>query len=384
LVAIRLVDRVQAVLGVELPVRLVFEAPTLADLAQQVEHQQQARLRGGDPDTRLLAAYELKICELIAGTLGGVLLGPDDNFVDLCGDMETMNRLCTSIAAAFATSLTVDAMADTPTPRSLAIRLSDHRSDPSLDIMIPLRPGNQEETLFCVHPMGGRSWAYYPLARSIPERFRVYGIQARGLLDGERLPRTLADMAADYVRGIVAVQSHGPYRLLGWSFGGSVAHEIAAQLQQAGERVELLVLMDSKPTPDRTFSREELLGVMAAELDVEVDSVSEGGLTMGYISEQLHRTGHPLAAFIEQNGRRLVDIYENSFNLLREHRYSVVDGDLLFFEAVGERSAEESIAHQWQDYITGVERIVPVDCRHGHMGRPEMLSVIGRTISELL
>jgi thioesterase domain-containing protein len=76
----------------------------------------------------------------------------------------------------------------------------------------------------------------------------LYGLQARGLGDAAAaLPGTVAEMAADYIGQIRAVQPSGPYHLLGWSLGGVVAHEMAVQLQAAGERVAALVLLDAYP-----------------------------------------------------------------------------------------------------------------------------------------
>ena len=54
-------------------------------------------------------------------------------------------------------------------------------------------------------------------------------------------------MAADYLDLIRKIQPSGPYNLLGWSFGGLVAHAIATKLQAAGEEVALLALLDSYP-----------------------------------------------------------------------------------------------------------------------------------------
>jgi thioesterase domain-containing protein len=57
------------------------------------------------------------------------------------------------------------------------------------------------------------------------------------------------------------VQPHGPYRLAGWSFGGFLAYEMAQQLRNAGEEVELVALIDSIiPLPnDSGLSDVELL-----------------------------------------------------------------------------------------------------------------------------
>ncbi len=54
-------------------------------------------------------------------------------------------------------------------------------------------------------------------------------------------------MAEDYLSIIRKIQPAGPYNLLGWSFGGLVAHAIATHLQSMGEEVALLALLDSYP-----------------------------------------------------------------------------------------------------------------------------------------
>src|SRR5215204_4219302 len=50
-----------------------------------------------------------------------------------------------------------------------------------------------------------------------------------------------------YLSIIRKIQPAGPYNLLGWSFGGLVAHAIATHLQSMGEEVALLAMLDSYP-----------------------------------------------------------------------------------------------------------------------------------------
>jgi len=52
-------------------------------------------------------------------------------------------------------------------------------------------------------------------------------------------------MAALYVKEIRKTQPHGPYFLGGYCMGGTVAFEVAQQLQSQGERVALLALFDT-------------------------------------------------------------------------------------------------------------------------------------------
>jgi thioesterase domain-containing protein len=67
----------------------------------------------------------------------------------------------------------------------------------------------------------------------------------------ERLPRrrdigrvSVAKLARAYVGAVRERQPRGPYRLLGFSFGGLLAYEMAHQLERAGEQVSMLVMLD--------------------------------------------------------------------------------------------------------------------------------------------
>src|SRR6185312_2111532 len=112
---------------------------------------------------------------------------------------------------------------------------------------------------------GGFSWPYSKLIRHIPADHPIYGLQARNLTQRARRPRSIDEMAEDYVSLIRKIQPSGPYNLLGWSFGGLVAHAVATQLQESGEQVALLALLDSYPVQHDS---------LRAALDDESESAS--------------------------------------------------------------------------------------------------------------
>ena len=53
--------------------------------------------------------------------------------------------------------------------------------------------------------------------KSLGKDYPIYGVQARGIAKNEELPKSLEEMAADYLKHVREVQPYGPYRLLGWS-----------------------------------------------------------------------------------------------------------------------------------------------------------------------
>ncbi len=59
-------------------------------------------------------------------------------------------------------------------------------------------------------------------------------------------PGSIRDMAKNYADRLQAIYPPGPYNLLGWSFGGFVAHEVAIELHRRGCVVQRLVLVESR------------------------------------------------------------------------------------------------------------------------------------------
>ena len=100
--------------------------------------------------------------------------------------------------------------------------------------------------LFIVHGVGGNVLGFYSLARCLDADQPVYGIQAQSLLPGREALLGLEQMAAEYVADMRAACPEGPYHLLGFSFGGLVAYEIAQQLRAAGLEVGLLGMLDTR------------------------------------------------------------------------------------------------------------------------------------------
>jgi len=112
--------------------------------------------------------------------------------------------------------------------------------------LIEIQPEGSKRPFFCVHPIGGHVYCYADLARYLGVDQPFYGLQSIGLR-GEREPHNrIADMAAEYVKAVQAVQPQGPYLLGGYSFGSLVAFEMAQQLLRQGQTVARLALFDTE------------------------------------------------------------------------------------------------------------------------------------------
>ena len=87
------------------------------------------------------------------------------------------------------------------------------------------------------HPAGGNTSAYEALLKRLPADRPVIGFD-RGV-EG-----SIEDRVREYIPRLREVQPHGPYVLVGWSFGGALAYGVAQVLRDAGEEVAFVGLID--------------------------------------------------------------------------------------------------------------------------------------------
>ena len=132
--------------------------------------------------------------------------------------------------------------------------------------LVAIQPGGNKRPLFLIHPAGGHVFPYVHLAHCLGLDQPCYGLQARGLEEGQEPHTRIEDMAAYYIEALQTVQTEGPYFLGGWSTGGVVAFEMAQQLHAQGQRVALLALLDARiPTPDEDFADEDFEATLLAD-----------------------------------------------------------------------------------------------------------------------
>jgi amino acid adenylation domain-containing protein len=110
----------------------------------------------------------------------------------------------------------------------------------------PNKQGSEKrDGLYLVHGAGGDVLLYQKLIQHLGEQQAVFGLQSKGL-DGDTEPlKSIGEMAQCYTQEILAQQPEGPYRLAGYCLGGTIAFEIARQLQAAGHQVEMVALLDT-------------------------------------------------------------------------------------------------------------------------------------------
>jgi thioesterase domain-containing protein len=187
---------------------------------------------------------EAEIASIFAAVLGLRKVGIHDNFFEIGGHSLLAVQVFSRISEVFPNATPLLAtLLQRPTAAQLAAAIG--RDGVLVDILIKLRDGAPDRLpFFCVPGAGGNVLSMRPLAMAFPPDLPFYCLQARGL-DGSEPFHSVEKTAECYVREIRAVQPTGPYFLGGGCYGGLVAFEMARQLQQQGEQVALVALMDT-------------------------------------------------------------------------------------------------------------------------------------------
>ncbi|NED83430.1 amino acid adenylation domain-containing protein [Streptomyces sp. SID11233] len=260
-------------------------------------------------------------------------------------------------------------------------------------VLLPLRESGGLAPLFCVHPAAGFPWCYAGLTSPLGADRPVYGLQARGLDGPDVLPTSVRVMAADYLEQVRSVRPTGPYHLLGWSFGGVVAHEMAVQLEESGESVETLAILDAYPlggdAADAAASAEsapgsvagrDILGMLLELFGHDPSGWAGESLTYPRFVEIARAQEGLLSSFDEQRVAALARTFTNSTRIAGLHEPRPFGGDAVMFTA--RDHTPETALGLWRPLVEGSLEALPVDCTHSEMGSPAVLGDIGRVLVE--
>ncbi|ORA15463.1 non-ribosomal peptide synthase/polyketide synthase, partial [Mycobacterium arosiense] len=333
-------------------------------------------------------ATEQAVADSYAQVLGVERVGVDDSFFDLGGDSISAMRVVAAINASLGVELAVRALFDAPTVRALSQRLQTAATDG--DDVVPvqtLREGSGVP-LFCIHPAGGVSWPYQVLGTYLDRP--IFGIQQIPPADGS-VPRSVRELAEVYADRIQDVHPDGPYHLLGWSFGGIVAHEIAIELQRRGRAVGRLILLDAQPSiddgialPEHALGEQQVLDDVLRAYNISVDAQT-GPPTDEQLAALLRESGVPDMS----RHRWLVDLLAANLNdnieLYRLHEPRLFDGDICVFSAVRDQSDRSSVlARSWEPHASGDVLTYAVDCTHSEMLSADSVERYGQQLGQLL
>jgi len=207
-------------------------------------------------------ATEIALAECCAALLGLPTVSADDDIFALGADSLRALEL---VALAEKRGLRV-ASADLFSGRTIAAiarRIDGSARAADAAHLLPLtahaaRADAREPPLILVHAVAGLVFNYVPIALRLPE-YRCLGLQARGIEPGEVPDDDFEIMLDRYAATVAAAVPDGPLRILGYSFGGVIAHDLMRRLRPHPGPDDLLILIDPVnpalpgPPPPRTL-----------------------------------------------------------------------------------------------------------------------------------
>ncbi len=140
---------------------------------------------------------------------------------------------------------------------------------PEYDPIVPLSRHGSKHPLFLVHPGSGEFLCWISLLPFLPDR-PIYALRAKGVYEGEGSFADFEDMLryvqceitpncvfsdrlSCYLEAMKSTQPHGPYAMLGYCLGGSIAFELAKKLEAMGDEVLFVGGIDNPPDLKRTI-----------------------------------------------------------------------------------------------------------------------------------
>lgn len=337
---------------------------------------------------------ERQLAEIWQTTLGIERIGVESSFFSLGAGSLAALRLVTRMNRTFAMEIGLAGLVGSPTIAAIANLIRLRVSARSESSLVALKPEGSREPLFIVHGVGGNVISFYGLARRIGADRPVYGIQAQALLPGKPALLRMKDLAAFYIAEMRTLQPQGPYYLLGYSFGGTLALEMAQQLRATGQEIALLGMLDSRTRrfdeeQRSNFSTQEKVNQRVGRLRGNTETLSIDA-RRNYIASKLHTRAIRYAAQLSAKfGVRMLpswfkDANEINVVAINEYEPKTYDGTLTLFRARDQDFPNAAIELGWKEVIHGSIAIREVDGNHERLFLEPGIDALAEYLNEAL
>ncbi|WP_159882426.1 non-ribosomal peptide synthetase [Paenibacillus puerhi] len=176
---------------------------------------------------------EQAIAEIWRELLQVELVGLQDDFFALGGNSLKAARMASLVSTKLGAELTLRTVFQQPTLRQLAAAIDRGVDNSSKLPTLWNEPGHPP--LFCFPPLFGYGFVFQELAACLSGAYSLYAFD---FVEEE-------DRIARYADEMMALQEQGPCWLLGYSAGGNLAFEAAAELERREVRVAGIILLDA-------------------------------------------------------------------------------------------------------------------------------------------
>ncbi|WP_342755483.1 amino acid adenylation domain-containing protein [Pantoea sp. MBD-2R] len=298
----------------------------------------------------------------------------DDDFFALGGHSLLAMQLAAELRRNASRSLSIGQIITARSVEKLAALLdgADGADDAGNAEVLPLRSGTGP-TLFCLHPASGFAWQYSSLLHYLGGDYPVVGLQSPRPSGVIAACDSVDAMCDRHLATLRQLQPHGPYWLLGYSLGGSLAQGIATRLQQAGEEVAFLGLLDTYPSEGQAWRTPD-------EMEAQQEVAREQAQFMASTEEE---SDPQLLAEKAAMFNTIVANYKDAVARLSVAKTARFDGKATLFMAQKTVPEGMDVPATWAPFVGELE-IWPLNCEHADILSAESLTTLGPLLDRLL
>jgi thioesterase domain-containing protein/acyl carrier protein len=272
--------------------------------------------------------------------------------------------------------------------------------------LVPLKPEGSNPPLFLAPPAAFTVSCYGPLLKHLESDQPVYALQYLGM-DGKDQPHErLEDMAAHFKSEILQVQPHGPYLLGGRCLGGVVAFETALQLHDEGHEVAMLALIDvvyppSLPATRRRAGRPRDAFMPLSDVNNPADrklsrllrycTATLGGYALAGLYllflQTVNRTtlgNRHFADLPETQTRAIIETFLAHRRARARYVARVYSGKITLFAAEADNRINRTFKALWKSYTTGGLQRHVVPGSHFTLASEPHVRILGAKLTEAI
>jgi len=322
---------------------------------------------------------ESRIAAIFADLLGRETVGAEEDFFAIGGHSLLAMRLAARIRRDLKRQLSVGQIMVMPTVAKLAEHLLagelvGSMAEGGFELVIRLRDG-EGTPLICIYPASGVSWQYSVLSRYLKKDMPIIGLQSPRPQGPIAMSETIDEVCDRQLAILREAQPSGPYYLLGYSLGGTIAYGLAVRLRRMGETVRFLGLLDTYPSEEHDWSdpggAQANLGAEREQEQLINDAMAD------FMDDEFRREKEEMFSHIFEN-------YRDSVTLLSKATTPDYDGRVTLF--VAGKSVPPGIDPEtcWNGRASAVSIHRLAHCSHEDIVSPASLEILGPLLDALI
>jgi amino acid adenylation domain-containing protein len=340
-------------------------------------------------------ATERALTEIWGEMLGRSQIDIGDNFFDMGGHSLMVIRLVDRVNRTLNVHLSISDLFQNPTIGEMARAIDElpivGRTYPAG--IVQIQPGSADRPVFYLPSLGGTAFEFAPLSAKLETSRSMLGIEFHDLKVDDSVFRSMERMADVIIQRIREVQPVGPYTLMGYSFGGNLAVEVATQLIAVGEVLEPVILLDAYARG----SLRELLGIRRLAVHVRILRRLDfkqscryvfSGIQHRLLFRRSEKSSDRAIAFEDGVEQRLGKVSKACAKAFKTHVPQAFSGRIVLLRATDISDwvevVDRSGSNGWSSMCEGGADVISINCGHLDVFKEPHVTLIAAQLGNLL